>query len=255
MEKREFSPQMQTSLLLLLIFAGLYLVAGILMSLALTLIVSPAELEAFELSNPKIGVTIFVSSQLGMFLMAFVVYLKIVNVKFKDALDYQKFNFKYLLFIILGFVPMVFIVNGLTMFNHWIIQQFPASGMIERQIEREELYTGLFNSANSSLFPIFLLASSILPALVEELVFRGLLFKKLALVSNGKIHFAIWTSATIFAALHTQPWNLIPMIAMGGLFGYIYHHTKDIRYSIILHALFNAATLTVMVFFPETTIS
>ena len=251
MEKKEFSPQMQTSLLLLFIYVGLYFVSSILLTIILPIILEPSEIENFSIQIPKVGVTLFICSQIGLFVMGFIVYLKVIKVKFKDALEYKKINYKYLLYIVLGFFPLIFVVNGLTMLNHWLIEFFPNSGLIEMKAEHEAQYAGLFSRENASYFPIFILVSAVLPALVEELVFRGLLFKKLKDVSSGKVHFAIWTSAAIFAGLHLQAWNVLPMIAIGGLFGYIYHYTKDIRYSIIIHALFNSVSLIAMVYYPE----
>ena len=251
MDKPTLSPQAQTSLLLLFILAGLYLISNLLLSVLLTLILEPGELTELSIQNPKVGLSLFVCSQIGMFLMAFVVFLKVVNVKFKDAVDYKKFKFKFLLYVILGFVPLIFVIQGLSMLNYWIVEQFPSSGILESKLEHEAEYAGLFSMEHSSYFALFILICAILPAFVEELIFRGLLMKKLEIVSDGKIHFAVWTSAAIFAGIHLQPWNLIPMIAMGAIFGYIYHYTKDIRYSIILHAMFNSLSIAAMVYYPD----
>jgi membrane protease YdiL (CAAX protease family) len=251
MEKKQFSPQAQTSLLILFIFAGLIVVSRILVSLLLSVILTPDEVENFNIDSPKVQISFIVCSQLGMFLMGFMVYLKVMKIKFKDALNFQKINVKYILYILLGFFPLIFLVNGLVMFNHWLLDFFPDSGLIEMKAEHEAKSLALFNIENASLFPIFILVSSVLPAIVEELIFRGLLFEKLKVVSAGKVNFAIWTSAAIFVAPHMQPWNIIPMIAMGAIFGYIYHYTKDIRYSMILHALFNSLSIIAMVYYPE----
>ena len=69
--------------------------------------------------------------------------------------------------------------------------------------------------------------------------------------ASNNMHFGVVISAIIFAALHMQPWNLLPMIAMGVILGYVYVYLKDIRYSMLIHFLFNAIQIVVIFYYPE----
>ena len=101
------------------------------------------------------------------------------------------------------------------------------------------------------MFPIALFVFAVMPAIVEELIFRGVLLKKLQEVSNNNVHFSVIVSAALFAAFHMQAWNLLPMIGMGVIFGYVYVFTKDIRYTMIMHFLFNGVQIAFMFYAPE----
>jgi len=92
-----------------------------------------------------------------------------------------------------------------------------------------------------------LLVMAALPALCEELFFRGILqrmfnsfFKKPVL--------AIIATALVFALFHASWYNYLPITIAGSILGLIYYYTGNIWYNIILHFLINAAQI-LMVFF------
>ena len=79
--------------------------------------------------------------------------------------------------------------------------------------------------------------------------------KKLEQLSGGKIHFAVIVSSALFAAFHMQPWNLLPMIGIACIFGYVYHYTKDIRYTMLMHFLYNGLQITIAFFFADSALA
>ncbi len=82
---------------------------------------------------------------------------------------------------------------------------------------------------------------AIVAPLVEEVVFRGMLQKSLAGWLPGWA--AILLSAFIFAAIHMQPEAIGALMALGTAFGVIYHYTKSLRLTRLLHVINNAAAL------------
>lgn len=74
-------------------------------------------------------------------------------------------------------------------------------------------------------------------AISEEILFRGLFFQ----LFTRHRHLAIFISAFCFAALHAAPttWDILPYLAMGIIFGLLYSHTQQLRYTIIAHATNN----------------
>lgn len=248
--EQKFSLQSQTFILILFIFTGLFVVGKVFVLICIALFMPNFSVDNFDEASVSINLIAVVCSQLGLFIMAYWVYLKVMNQKAKEVLWLDKPKPKWLLLTIVSIAVIVPIISVLSWMNVELVSEFPTTGWIEMMELKEETQLKLFNG-NPAYFPIFLICFSFLPAIVEEFIFRGLLFKKLLDVSTGNLHFAAWTSALIFGAIHFQPWALIPMIAMGALFAYLYHRTKSIWYSVVLHAIFNGTTLVVYTYFPE----
>jgi len=83
---------------------------------------------------------------------------------------------------------------------------------------------------------------ALLPALAEELSFRGTLQQILAdsQESRAKSHMAIWITAFIFSAVHMQFYGFIPRMLMGAMFGYIFVWTCSLWVPIVMHFTNNA---------------
>ncbi len=64
-----------------------------------------------------------------------------------------------------------------------------------------------------------LLVVAFLPAIMEELFFRGLILKLLQSVLGG--HSAVWLSALLFSALHFQAFGFVGRTLLGAMFGYM----------------------------------
>ncbi|MDB5193385.1 MAG: family intrarane metalloprotease [Segetibacter sp.] len=93
------------------------------------------------------------------------------------------------------------------------------------------------NSVGDLLINLFIMA--LLPAIGEELFFRGALQKMLYRLCNmGWL--AILVSAAIFALLHGTVFKILPIFVLGLMLGTIYHLTRNLWYGIIIHFLNNA---------------
>jgi len=82
----------------------------------------------------------------------------------------------------------------------------------------------------------------ILPALGEELLFRGIiqqLFKK----KFGNAHVAIWISAALFSALHMQFFGFLPRLILGAMFGYMLEWSGTLWLPMIAHFVNNATAV------------
>lgn len=250
MMEQKFSLQSQTFILILFIFTGLFFVGQVLIALLIAVFMPNFSIDNYDEASVGLNLIAVVSSQAGLFIMAFWAYLKLMKQKAKDVMWLDKINPKWMLYTVLSILVIIPLVGLLSSANISMVEAFPSTGWIEMMEQKEATLLELF-SGNKAYFVVFVLCFAVLPAFVEEFIFRGLLFRKFMDVSGGNLHFAAWTSALIFGAIHFQPWALIPMVAMGGLFAYIYHKTKSIWYSVVLHALFNATTLIVYTYFPE----
>lgn len=91
-----------------------------------------------------------------------------------------------------------------------------------------------------------LVAVAILPAIIEEFLFRGMIYRGIANKSNKKI--AIIISALLFAFLHMNFNQMCYAFVMGLVFAIVIYLTDNLSVSILLHMLFNAFTVIITCF-------
>ncbi len=159
-------------------------------------------------------------------------------------------NFPNLKYILLG-ILITLSSYPLVQFSYWINQQIPLPDVF---MQMEDTTAEMLKSmlAFDSPFELILniLIVAVLPALGEEIVFRGLLQKNLEwLFKNG--HLAVWVSAIIFSAIHMQFEGFLPRVILGALLGYLFYYSKNLWIPIIAHFFNNALTLMVQSFYAD----
>ena len=98
-----------------------------------------------------------------------------------------------------------------------------------------------------------ILIIGVIPALGEELLFRGVIQKKLFSI-NGKIHLSIWITAFLFSAMHLQFLGFIPRFLIGGLLGYLFYWSGSIWLPILAHFFNNAGAVILSYFINKQSI-
>lgn len=82
----------------------------------------------------------------------------------------------------------------------------------------------------------------ILPAVGEELLFRGIV-QQLLKKKFGNAHAAIWISAAIFSALHMQFFGFLPRLVLGAMFGYMLEWSGTLWLPVIAHFVNNTTAV------------
>ncbi|MFN8206887.1 MAG: CPBP family intramembrane glutamic endopeptidase [Bacteroidales bacterium] len=111
--------------------------------------------------------------------------------------------------------------------------------MTEKEKEAEMLtenYLGVPN-LGGLLFNLFMIA--LLPAVGEELLFRGILQRLLSDLFRNR-HWGIWISALLFTSLHLQFLTMVPRLLLGALFGYLLLWSRTLWLPIAAHFINNA---------------
>ncbi len=96
---------------------------------------------------------------------------------------------------------------------------------------------------------ISLISLAVLPAICEELLFRGVITT--ALKPKGKM-FAVVVSSIIFSIFHFSPSQLIYPICFGLILGIVYLRTNNIIFPILLHFVNNALSISIQYFSSST---
>jgi membrane protease YdiL (CAAX protease family) len=121
-------------------------------------------------------------------------------------------------------------------FGTWVTQkETQTEKLIERFLQMPHLGWLAFN--------LFMIA--LLPALGEELLFRGVAQRLLANWS-GNAHVAVWTAAILFSAIHMQFLGFVPRLFMGAALGYLFLWSGNLWYPIIAHFANNAMAVVIV---------
>lgn len=95
---------------------------------------------------------------------------------------------------------------------------------------------------NAGLLLFNLLMIAVLPALGEELIFRGIIQRGLMKHSINP-HLSIWIAAVLFSAIHLQFYGFVPRMLMGVAMGYLFFWSGNLWYPIIAHFTNNAMSI------------
>lgn len=132
----------------------------------------------------------------------------------------------------------------------------PLEQWMKTQEESAKILTEQFmNVTTIGGLIINLLLMALLPAIAEELTFRGVLQRLFEAKGDEakrregeKIpHLAIWCSAILFSAIHMQFYGFVPRMLMGALFGYMLVWTGSLWIPILMHFTNNA--MAVLLYF------
>lgn len=158
--------------------------------------------------------------------------------------------------VIAAILVLVFMVVN-SVFIEWNLNlEFPGSfGTWARAKEDQlQLITEyITNFDSTSYFVLSIVVVAIVPAIGEELLFRGLIQKTFEKIS-GNVHLAIWISAILFSAFHMQFFGFIPRLLLGAFFGYLYVFSGNLSYAILAHFVNNGFTLWMVYLHQQDTV-
>lgn len=113
--------------------------------------------------------------------------------------------------------------------------------------------TGMFmNMKNTADLLSTLLIIALIPAVGEELLFRGVIQK----IFTGWLknnHTAVWLTAFLFSAMHMQFYGFIPRMLMGAMLGYLLVWSGSLWLPVIAHFSNNALAVLFTYFYKPGT--
>jgi membrane protease YdiL (CAAX protease family) len=140
----------------------------------------------------------------------------------------------------LRFLPIIWIV---TFFWTQILSILQALGLID-EFEPQELITLFQAGGDPVAIGLLILFAVVLAPLVEELIFRGCIYR----FFKSKMTYlpAQGISAVIFASMHGNLLSFVPLILVGVLLARVYEKSGSILVSICFHGFFNAFSLLML---------
>jgi membrane protease YdiL (CAAX protease family) len=191
-------------------------------------------------------------SSIGLFLIPSLVFLYITKLRFFNFRKLPKMSVAIVGVILMwSFLP---IINFSAEWNSSI--QLPAyfDSIMQWIHEKEDaanvVATGFLKMDNiyDLLLSLFIIA--FIPALGEELLFRGTIQPILKKLFNNP-HWAIWGTAFIFSFIHFQFLGFLPRFLIGAVLGYLFYWSGSIWLAILVHFVNNATAVIVYYLFQH----
>ena len=162
-------------------------------------------------------------------------------------------NILFTLLIMFSAIPAINLLSEVNAAIHlpdslsWLEKLF-----VDMESRAEELTLRMLevNSIYGLIINIGLIA--VVPAIGEELFFRGIIQKLLQ--EKWKIHVAVWVAAIIFSTFHFQFFGFIPRMLIGALLGYMFVWTQNLWVPIIAHFINNAIAVVFYYFKGQNTV-
>ena len=83
---------------------------------------------------------------------------------------------------------------------------------------------------------------ALLPALCEELLFRGALQQLFCRMVRNP-HIAIWLTAAVFSLFHGEIFAFLPRFVLGAALGYLFYYGGSLWFNVMAHFLNNALAM------------
>jgi membrane protease YdiL (CAAX protease family) len=166
------------------------------------------------------------------------------------------YKFEIIPVLVTFFIVVAFMAVN-SVFIEWNSNfDFPdfANGFETWAREREDaatVFTEFLTNFDSPLqLIIAMIVIAVLPAIGEEVVFRGMIQNEL-FRGTRNVHLSIWISAILFSAMHFQFFGFVPRVLLGALFGYLYYWSGSLMMAIVAHFVNNGISVMAMYFYQK----
>ena len=198
-------------------------------------------------------------SHLGMFIIPAIIFARLAGGKILQYYTLKNSDKALAIFISILIVifaqPLISLLTewnagislpeGLSETESWMKNSEAEATRITELFLNTKMLGGLF-------FNIFLIA--LIPAIGEELVFRGILQKLLQKwIKNPWI--AIFITAFVFSSFHMQFYGFFPRFILGFVLGYLFYRSGKLWISILVHFVNNAGAVILYYLFANGSIN
>jgi membrane protease YdiL (CAAX protease family) len=252
-ESSEKHPLVSFIYLLLIVLAGVVVFAAA----ALILVINMYGLE--ELAN-GLGrndmaflKSMQILSSILIFIVPAIVFARMESGNISSFFDLdRKISWKLILLSVIIMLSSMPLIEWTVAMNKQMVLPDFLRGIQEWMRIKEEqaaqITKMLLAMTSSSDLLVNLLMIAVLPAVGEELIFRGCL-QNIFTRWTKNYHWGIWIAAIIFSTIHVQFFGFIPRMLLGALFGYFYVWGRSLWLPILAHLINNgAAVITAYVY-------
>jgi membrane protease YdiL (CAAX protease family) len=210
--------------------------------------------------HPEIRIPLFIiqgfATLIGL-ILAPALYMANMTHERKTIIDFFRHNkYGFTPVLITAFIVILFAVVN-SVFVEWNTNvTFPefAQGFERWAREKEDAaaelteFLTVFQSPGEVVIALIVIA--VLPAIGEEIVFRGLIQNEL-LKATKNVHVSIWFAAILFSAIHFQFFGFVPRMLLGALFGYLYYWSGSLSLAMLAHFVNNGFSVLALYFYQK----
>lgn len=187
---------------------------------------------------------ILLINQLFTFIIPSIIFVAMIHKSKSWAfLQLQAIQFPNIRQIILGVILILvaFAIAQLLLELNQMIELPSSAADLEEQAG--DLTKSLLVMETPLEFLATLLVIAAIPAIGEELMFRGIIQNYL---SKYNPHIAIWVTAFVFSALHLQFAGFLPRFFLGAVLGYLMYWSGSLWLPMIAHFIHNGAQVSMV---------
>jgi len=175
-------------------------------------------------------------SGVGLFITPTLLYAYLTDFKLNWHIHFKRQAILLIIAIMMLITPFIGILLEWNMsipFPDWLLQfDINSEAFVEAFLRMSSVWDLLFT----------LLVIAVVPAVGEELLFRGYLQQSLSKVFRNP-HIAILISAFLFSVIHFHFQGLIPRFVLGILLGYLFYWSNNLWLPILAHFVNNAQAI------------
>ena len=180
----------------------------------------------------------------GMFVIASIIISAGIEINWMNFLTLNKRPDIYPLLLAGTFVIIILpFINLLGYLNNELPFPEALSGLEKffrsKEEQMQQIMESFLNVKGMGGLLINLLVIAVIPALGEELIFRGIVQNRFTLWFKNH-HLGILVTSIIFSALHIQFLSFFPRFFLGLILGYMFFWSRSIWITIIAHFINNA---------------
>jgi len=191
---------------------------------------------------------------IGLFILPAFIIGYIFHQQSIRYLRFNPINFYSVILILFIMISALPAINFFAMLNAKM--QLPAflseleNWMRQKELSAQALTEAFLkmDNAGSLWFNIFMIG--VLPAIGEELIFRGI-FQRLFAEWTKNIHWGILIAAFLFSFMHIQFYGFIPRMILGILLGYLFYFSRTIWAPILGHFINNTMAVLFYYFYAD----
>lgn len=155
-------------------------------------------------------------------------------------------NWRELVLFVLGIIILTPLLQSYLYIQNYLIEQWaevsPFINSIKFLLDSlneliEKTFSNLIRADNVPEMLLVIITISIVPAICEEVMFRGYIQRSFGF--KFKPHIAAIFTAVFFALYHFNPYGLIPLITIGFFLGFAAYLSQSLVIPIIIHFLNN----------------
>lgn len=153
----------------------------------------------------------------------------IYNKKKGNEIKFTKIDNKNIILMSGIFLILILLSNNISTFIYTSIS--------------DKAFDSYANTLTNSNIILVIISALIISPIAEEIFFRGIIFKYLR--KDFSFIFTTIISVSCFALIHGTIIHIVPAVIIGTFFCELYEYTKDIKYNIFFHMLYNILIMSI----------